>query len=312
MKLCPTCRQTYADDSLNFCLTDGTVLNQVSDADNSQQTVFMGQPRPTDNNFGNQENKQHLVLPPNYTNVGLSNSPQKKSKAWLWVVGVVGGVILLGIVGFLGLIGIALSLANSNGNTAYNTVRNNSNTLSNRNSGAAQIDDFSSWRRETNDIGSSDYKDGEFIASSKLENYYYILMTRNTNFITSNATTKVTVKNADDKPARYGFGLVVKANPAASTRYAFLIETQRQSYRVVLHMNNKETTVVNWTKSSAIRNGTQTNELRVKDDGGTMTFFINGQSVTTIKDATGSKDGVAGIYTSGAVPIAFSDLQITK
>lgn len=304
MKICPVCRQTYDDNTLNFCLNDGAVLSGANEVDN-QQTVYMGQANPTNNRFENQPKNWNAAPPP--------NAPQrKKSRAWLWVVGVVGGVILLGVVGFIGLIGLALSLDNSNTNTVSNGTKSNSTSTNTRDSGDSLTDDFSSWRREVNDIGSSDYKNGELIASSKVENYYYILMTRNNNFITSDATTKVTVRNVDDKFARYGFGLVVRANPAASTRYAYLIDTLKQSYRIVLHTNNKENTVINWTKSDAILKGTQANELKVSDKNGTMTFYINGQSITTVKDSTGLKSGVAGIYTSGAVPIAFSNLQITK
>ena len=306
MKICPTCRQTYTDDTLNFCLNDGTVLSVVNDSGNDQQTVFMGQANPTNNRFGNQTNQlpQNPIVAPQFT-----SPPRKKSRAWMWVVGVVGGVILLGVVGFLGLIGLALSLDNTNSSNA-NTVKNN-NSNGTRNSGLL-TDDFSSWRRETNDIGSSDFKNGEFIVSSKLENFYYVLMTRNNDFVTSDATTSVTVKNVEDKFARYGFGLVVKANPGNSTRYAYLIDTLKQSYRIVLHTDNKENTVVNWTKSAAIKTGTQANELKVEDKNGSMTFYINGQLITTVKDSTGLKSGVAGIYASGAVPIAFSNLQITK
>ena len=33
MKLCPNCREVYADDKLNFCRNDGTALVQYSDED---------------------------------------------------------------------------------------------------------------------------------------------------------------------------------------------------------------------------------------------------------------------------------------
>ncbi|HEY0459652.1 MAG TPA: DUF4190 domain-containing protein [Pyrinomonadaceae bacterium] len=51
MKICPNCRQTYTDDNLNFCLTDGSFLTAVSD--NEPKTVLMDQPRVTNQtNFG--------------------------------------------------------------------------------------------------------------------------------------------------------------------------------------------------------------------------------------------------------------------
>lgn len=307
MKICPTCHQTYKDDSLNFCLNDGSLLNHAEEGSN-QQTVYLGQPRQTNDQPADLTNQQGNWNAPRYT-----PQVQKKSRAWMWVVGVVGGVIVLMVVGFIGLIGLALTLDNTNSNAnASNSIRTNSNSSAGQNNSSTLTDDFSGWRREVNEMGASDYKNGEFIVNSKLESNYYVLMTRNPGYTTSNAATKVTVRNVENKSARYGFGLAVKVTPAKSTRYVFLIDDVRQSYRVVLHLNNKENTVVNWTKSTAIRNGSQSNELEVRDEGAAMKFFINGQSITTIRDSTGIKDGLAGIYASGAVPIAFSNLQITK
>lgn len=36
MKICPVCNQTYADDSLNFCLIDGVGLKQITDTPQSK------------------------------------------------------------------------------------------------------------------------------------------------------------------------------------------------------------------------------------------------------------------------------------
>lgn len=49
MKICPVCNQTYTDESLNFCLNDGTNLK---DADNDPPpTIFMDPPRRTNPNY---------------------------------------------------------------------------------------------------------------------------------------------------------------------------------------------------------------------------------------------------------------------
>lgn len=45
MKICPSCRQTYTDDNLNFCLNDGSFLSNYRSAE--PQTVTMEQPRVT-------------------------------------------------------------------------------------------------------------------------------------------------------------------------------------------------------------------------------------------------------------------------
>ena len=45
MKKCPNCNQTYTDESLNFCLADGSTL--VKFGDDPPPTVFMDQARVT-------------------------------------------------------------------------------------------------------------------------------------------------------------------------------------------------------------------------------------------------------------------------
>lgn len=52
MKLCPVCQQKYDDDSLNFCLNDGTTLER---RDEPPPTVVMDSPRRTNPNFSDYE-----------------------------------------------------------------------------------------------------------------------------------------------------------------------------------------------------------------------------------------------------------------
>ena len=42
MKLCPKCHQVYADETLNFCLSDGAAL--VHSSNQSEETIVMGLP----------------------------------------------------------------------------------------------------------------------------------------------------------------------------------------------------------------------------------------------------------------------------
>jgi hypothetical protein len=61
MKKCTICNQTYTDESLNFCLSDGGTLVKMSD--DAPPTVFMNQPRATDQtNWANDPS----FSPPNY------------------------------------------------------------------------------------------------------------------------------------------------------------------------------------------------------------------------------------------------------
>src|SRR5258706_13197515 len=52
MKQCPRCNQTYTDDQLNFCLSDGELLTNFAQAptryaDDAPPTVMLGEPRVT-------------------------------------------------------------------------------------------------------------------------------------------------------------------------------------------------------------------------------------------------------------------------
>src|SRR5215213_5619125 len=99
MKICPTCRRTYEDDGLNFCLEDGTVLN-FSGIDPAAPTIVMNQPRPT-----NAPPSSGIGTNWDAQNAGqYSMQPKKKSsKTWVWVLGILGLVVLLcggGLVGF--------------------------------------------------------------------------------------------------------------------------------------------------------------------------------------------------------------------
>ena len=53
MKKCPSCNQTYVDDNLSFCLSDGSMLQAVQESDpfNPPPTVVMDYPRPTNDQY---------------------------------------------------------------------------------------------------------------------------------------------------------------------------------------------------------------------------------------------------------------------
>jgi hypothetical protein len=78
MKICPSCRQTYTDDDLNFCLTDGSFLTTVSD--NEPKTVYMDQTRVTNQtNWGQQPGYQPPAVWGNQQNLQQQqmNSPMR-------------------------------------------------------------------------------------------------------------------------------------------------------------------------------------------------------------------------------------------
>ena len=86
MKVCPRCDQTFDDESLNFCLTDGTPLATGE----SQPTVVMPESGPV-------------------TVTAAAGPVRKKKKTGLWIgLGLL--LLLIGVIGLAGLLYFAYSI----------------------------------------------------------------------------------------------------------------------------------------------------------------------------------------------------------
>ncbi|HEX8248348.1 MAG TPA: hypothetical protein VF599_09270 [Pyrinomonadaceae bacterium] len=306
MKICPQCNQTYADDSLNFCLSDGSVLTRASGSGSMSEepppTVLINQPRPANPlspQFGNQAGNWSGASPQ------AAPATRPKSRAWIWVLAIFGGFILLCGGGFAALVALLPDKTATNYN--YNS--------NGQKSGNVLKDDLAAWKPKTDVYGITDYTSGdELVMSSKESGYYYVLVTPKSNFRTENATTRVKVRNTTGGSTKYGFGLMIHSDSTTPLikDYSFLIDSVSRKYRIARHTDKEEKTVEDWTYSSAIKSGTQENVLEVKDEGGKMSFYINGELAATYVDTYGYKSGVAGLYVSDAVPVAFSGLEIRK
>ena len=315
VKICPTCQQTYADEGLNFCLNDGAVLVKKDASSLPPNTVFMNPGGST-----NPNNFQNPTGPVNWGNAaGAVSQPKPKSRAWLWVLGILGAVVFGCGGGFLGLVALVANSNNGKNTSNYNYSNTNTRTNSFSNYGTKTTsniltDDLSKWKMPDASLGQTDFRSGEFYMTSKSGGYYFALLSGSSSFQTGNALTRVTVRNSTGAPTTTGFGLMIHNNIAVALAqdYAFLIDSSNQSYRVAKHQTRKETPVVKWTYDSVIKNGTQANLLEVRDTGGKMDFYINGKLVTTVQDKDGIKSGVPGLYAGGAIPIAFSNLQVEK
>ena len=320
MKICPQCQKTYSDENLNFCLDDGTILTQSNARDNSiPATVLINQTRPTNQpaQFGNQSGSQgNWNTPGQYS---TQPAPQK-SKTWLWVLGVLGGLMLICGGGFIGFVYWAANLDDSNTNRVSNgkTIANGSPTYDSKNKSVLKNDattqkiDLSLWSDGDTSLGNTEYTDGELLMSSKQKGYYYVLLAKPV-YKTEDANTGVTVRNVDNAKTSLGFGLIIHSNPSPLKQdYAFLIDSVNKRYRVVRHIPGDEIAVVGWTRSTAVKDGTQENILEVRDANKTMNFYINGELVKSVENTDGYSGGVTGIYSGDAVRIGFSDLEISK
>lgn len=326
MKICPRCQKTYTDDNLNFCLEDGSVLSAMTTPQMAPDTIHMPQvPTQPQQVVQSQQPAQpgwNMGAPQPYS----MQQPQKSSKMWIWVVLILGGIILLCGGGFVGLIYIASQMENANtaansdgktttGNTTkgFSSNTNSSNSTATT-SGRDDVESVDMKRlvQEFSAFGNTELTGGEFFMSSKQKGYYYAIAATE-EYTTEKADTRVTVRNVDNASGSMGYGLIFHSDPKPLQQgYAFLIDTKRKKYRVVNHIPKDEKTVVNWTTSTAIKEGGEDNVLEVRDMDDTIDLYINGTKVNSIRNVYGYSGGVAGLYAGDAVKAGFKNFEIRR
>lgn len=246
----------------------------------------------------------------------------KKSSAMPWVLGGIGLLLVLGLVGAV-VIGILASMDSntSNSNKVANKSNRNSTSTSNSSSSStapAVRDDFSNqkWWTGVVNVGSASYVNGEYRMRGNQGGYVVVYGPKTNDYHTENARILVTARSISGTSPSLGFGLCVYGEMKNNVLedYSFLIRTDASSpaYRVVIHQAGKEMVLVNWTTSSLIRTGTSPNQIEVRTDGKKLTFYINGQYATSVTDDANYGAGLAGLYTSDTVEVAFDDLEIYK
>jgi hypothetical protein len=293
----------------------------------AQPTIAMNQPRPTSgqvqsNQPINQQSMQTVWQPAKVPSISPQPT-QKKSKAWIWILGVVAVFLIFGGIGFIGL----LIYIGSNIEDNNNGKRNNDNhkivdkndKTPNKNdktepTGEVLKDSFANWNYEDASLGKSAYKNGHLLVNTAKSGYYFVLTSGKKDFITNNASTKVTIANLNSINTSYGYGIVVNSDPSKPlvSDYAFVIDTEKQRYKIIRHANRKETNIVDWKDSDAINSGSDENVLEVADKDDEMKFYINGEYITSTTDVSGVDNGIVGVYVNETTPVAFSDLVITK
>jgi hypothetical protein len=142
MKRCPSCNRNYTDDTLRFCLEDGTPLTQApldeptitTPPAEPPATVVYGAPVPPIPAPYVPTPPATAPVPPApptqpaWTPTALP--PQPKRKVWPWLLG---AVILLFILGG-GLIVLIIALASMNSTTTTTSSNSNNSNLSSANS----------------------------------------------------------------------------------------------------------------------------------------------------------------------------------
>ncbi len=318
MKICPRCQKTYSDENLNFCLEDGSILEQLGQT----ATIQMNQPRMTQPQSG----PRPSAGPEEPWRTPQPHSPppsKKSSKAWVWVLLILGAVVLLCGGGFIGLLAFIGSQANNAANLTSGNNRpapgqsNSALSNSSLNSSPSSREDLTEidleiFVKEFSPYGTTEIKDDELIMGSKQKRFYYVLVAPD-DYQTDRADTKVTLRNIDNASGSLGYGLIFHSDPTPLQQgYAFLIDTKKRKYRVVNHTPKKESTVITWTTSDAIMEGAAENTLEVRDLDEKIELYINGKMVNSVRNAHGYPRGVVGLYAGDGVKVAFKDLEIRK
>src|SRR6266404_823371 len=349
MKRCPSCNRTYTDLSLNFCLEDGTpLLNDAPPASDPNATVRYPSPRDTAEPPPTELYRPETPLvshvppprspqlhppPPQWAPVPPVQ-PAKKSNAIWWILG---GLAVVAVIG-VGLVVMLIALAsisstgndinaNANSNTrvigrgANVNVNLNTNTPT-RNDNASNLpssftDNFSEtkWGVGNSKFGEIWYADDEYHMRSK-DKTFLVMYSLSNAYNTENGTVKVTVRSVDGSVPSAGFGLMVHCEQSKAKEledYALLIyPSSEPEYEVIMHKAGNQTSIVSKTKSSAIRSGSSPNQLEIRIKGTDLQFYVNGQFFTDTAATENYKRGLAGLYTSDAIDVAFDDLEITR
>lgn len=103
MKICPQCQSRYTDDSLQFCLQDGTALVN-DDGRSSVPTVAFNDEQPTVvRNRTSGENRFETQNFPQQNTTDYKDAPRKSNTVWIILTTVLATLLLaaVGIVGWL-------------------------------------------------------------------------------------------------------------------------------------------------------------------------------------------------------------------
>jgi len=263
--------------------------------------------------------------------MGAPPAPRKKSNAVWWILGGVAALVVIG-VGLLVML-IALASLGSNSNTSnLNANRNanrNSNLIvnTNTNTGNANVniasptaiaDDFSEqkWGVGTSAYGRIWYASDEYHMVSK-ERTWVVMYAPSDDYSTENARVSVTARSVSGEVPAAGFGLMVHCVQARTGQlddYALLIYPNEDdpAYQIIMHKAGTQSTLVDRTKSSAIRSGSAENQLEIRTRGAELSFYVNGRFLTRINDSENFRRGRAGFYTSDVHEVAFDNLVITR
>lgn len=252
---------------------------------------------------------------------------QKKSNAVWWILGGLAAVFIIGaglVVMFIALASLGANTNNSNLNANSRNENRNSNITSNTNTNSntnsttptSLNDDFSEqkWGVGVSQYGRIWYVNDEYHMVSK-EKTFVVMYAPSNDYSTENATVSVTARSVDGSAPSAGFGLMVHCEQKAGklADYALLIYPEEEpAYQIIMHKAGNQLSLVDRTKTDAIKSGTAVNKLEIRIKGNELSFYANGQFLNRITDTENYRRGRVGLYTSDVHEVAFDDLVIER
>ena len=132
MKRCPTCKKTFTDRNLTFCIDDGTPLVAVPDPiDTEADEATVVNPSAKGNGSGSEsstsDDRVPAYQPPGAYIPPGSSDQQSKRRTWPWIVGIL--AIVLVLIAGLGIAAAILvpKMLRASSNTNNPGPRTNSN-----------------------------------------------------------------------------------------------------------------------------------------------------------------------------------------
>ncbi|MBI5952975.1 MAG: hypothetical protein HY865_15060 [Chloroflexi bacterium] len=117
-------------------------------------------------------------------------------------------------------------------------------------------------------------------------------------------------------PNNNAYGVILRYGLEADAFYTFIISGDGYYAFTVDGVNYTDPEfLVEWTESSAIRQGAQTNRLKVVAVGSSLKYYVNDQFLGEVQDSrftTGTVGFFTGSVEEGNVRIAFDNLRVSE
>ncbi|MCX7683628.1 MAG: immune inhibitor A [Anaerolineae bacterium] len=190
-----------------------------------------------------------------------------------------------------------------------------------RNFWAGFFDDFSNpnsgWCIEETTDFKMGYLNGEYQILLKRPNIGY-MCTPDLRIPVSNYTVQVDARMASSSGGSYSLVFGIRWGVNTRENYVVSVDPDTQYYRIQRkNADGSWTTLVNWTYSSLIKPGAQTNRLRIDRWGTNILFSVNGFFVTMVSDSniigTGLDAGVGvNSYNNVPVDVRFDNFRVSQ